>query len=376
MALKTSRNILVFLPNWVGDVVMATPALGSLRRYFAKARITFVGKPTALETLDGLGLCDATIPDGMGRRQRLMRMLHLAVRLRHEDFDLAVLLPNSFRSALTAKFAGIRRIAGYARDCRGWMLQHKLTPPRDKNRRIKPYPTIDYYNDLVAMMGARDVNRRMKLVLTPQQEEQAQALLQQAGVDASRPIVMINPGGSFGPSKLWPAEKYAAVADALADRWGAQIIINVAPNEWPIGEMVRSNMRSRPLIDFTGQPNSLAMLKALVKRCNLLITNDTGARHFAAAMGVDVVTIFGSTNPVWAQIDYPRERIVRAKLSCSPCQKKICPQPAGPKYQQCMAAISVDMVLAAAGELLGPATGASRLPSAPEVQAPAAPEVR
>jgi heptosyltransferase-2 len=352
MAAYKPRNIVVFLPNWVGDVVMATPALGGLRKQCASARITFVGKPTAIDTLEGLGLCDATIIDGMARSQRVMRMLNLATCLRHRDFDMAVLLPNSFRSALTAKLAGIRRIVGYARDGRGWMLQRKLSPPRGEDGRIRPYPTIDYYNNLMAMLGARDIGRRMRLVLSEQQKEEAGALLAQAGADQSRPLVMLNPGGSFGPSKLWSAERYAAVADGLTQRYGAQIIINIAPGEESVGELVRSAMRTEPLIDFTGKPNSLSLLKGLVARCNLLITNDTGARHFAAALGVDVVTIFGSTNPVWAQIDYPRERIVRADLPCSPCQQKICPQPAGPKYHQCMAAITVDMVLSAAGELL------------------------
>lgn len=352
MAAYKPRNIVVFLPNWVGDVVMATPSLGGLRRHCASARITFVGKPTAIDTVAGLGLCDATIVDGIARSQRVMRMLNLATSLRHADFDMAVLLPNSFRAALTAKLAGIRRVVGYARDGRGWLLQRKLSPPRGDDGRIKPYPTIDYYNNLMALIGVRNIGRQMRLVLSEQEKEDARAVLEQAGADPSRLLVMLNPGGSFGPSKLWPAERYAAVADALAQRYGAQIIINIAPGEEAVGELMNSAMRTTPLIDFTGKANSLSLLKALVARCNLLITNDTGARHFAAALGVDVVTMFGSTNPVWAQIDYARERMIRADLPCSPCQQKICPQPAGPKYHQCMAAITVEMVLEAAGDLL------------------------
>jgi heptosyltransferase-2 len=144
------------------------------------------------------------------------------------------------------------------------------------------------------------------------------------------------------------------VADALVDRCGAQILVNAAPNaaERALADSVAHHMRRKPILNLADRDNTLGLLKGLLSRCDLLITNDTGARHIAAAVGAAVVTIFGSTDPVWAKIDYDRERIIRADVPCSPCQKKTCPLPEGPGHHQCMTAVSADTVLEAAGELL------------------------
>jgi heptosyltransferase-2 len=142
------------------------------------------------------------------------------------------------------------------------------------------------------------------------------------------------------------------LADALVDRRGAAIIINAAPSERAIARQVAGAMRRRPAVNLADFDNTIGLLKGLLSRCDLLITNDTGARHIAAALGVPVVTIFGSTDPRWSAIDYQLERIVRLDVPCSPCQKPTCPQPPGPMYHQCMEAITPDAVLAPAEELL------------------------
>jgi heptosyltransferase-2 len=282
-----------------------------------------------------------------------VNFLRMASRLRRERFDLAVLLPNSFRAALLARMGGAKRVAGYDRDGRGWLLSDKLSPIREEGGKFKPVPTIDYYNALAGLVEAPTDSWEMALPVNPADEAAAEALLGEAGVSSDRPIVLLNPGASFGPSKLWPAERYASLADALMERDHAQIIINAAPNEKPIAAEVASRMKQTPAINFAERSNSLGLLKSLMKRSTLLVTNDTGARHFGAAMGIDLVTIFGSTDPVWAQIDYPRERILRADVPCGPCQQKNCPLPPGDSYHQCMKAISVEEVLSAAESLLG-----------------------
>jgi heptosyltransferase-2 len=142
------------------------------------------------------------------------------------------------------------------------------------------------------------------------------------------------------------------VADELIEDLRAGIIINAAPAEKDIASAVEAAMKHPPLVNFARRSNSLGLLKGLLRRCDLLITNDTGARHFAAALGTAVVTIFGSTDPTWAQIDYPRERILRADVPCGPCQKKRCLQPPGPTFHRCMVAIPPEMVAQAARELL------------------------
>ena len=165
-------------------------------------------------------------------------------------------------------------------------------------------------------------------------------------------LVMLNPGAAFGVSKIWPTERYAAIADMLVERRGVKVIINAAPSEQDVAGAVEAAMRHPPVVSFARRANTLGLLKGLVRRCRLLVTNDTGARHFGAAFGIGVVTLFGSTDPVWAQIDYPGERIIRSDVPCGPCQQKQCPLPPGADFHRCMTSITVEQVLPACEELL------------------------
>jgi len=350
-AMSEPRRLVVFLPNWVGDAVMATPALRALRARFASSHIAFAGRAAALEVLSGTDLADASIEDRSKGRAGASGLFSLVGKARRGRFDLAVLLPNSFRAALAARLAGIGRIVGYDRDGRGRLLTDKLPPERLGDGRFKPVPTIDYYMDLVEMLGANPVGREMILAVDPADAARADELLA-ATTGPDQPVVMVNPGASFGPSKLWDPERFAAVADALIEGRDAAILINAAPAEAQIAADVAAAMRHAPALNFAKRPNTIGLLKALMERCRLLITNDTGARHIAAALGIGVVTLFGSTDPTWAQIDYPLERIVRVDFPCSPCQQPVCPHPAGPAYHQCMAAITPERVLAEAETLL------------------------
>ena len=192
----------------------------------------------------------------------------------------------------------------------------------------------------------------MALAVLPRDADAAAALLSEAGLAGRRPLVMLNPGASFGVSKVWSPQRYAALADALIERRGAGIILNAAPSERAVAEAVASAMRHAPGLNLARVENSIGLVKALAARCDLVVTNDTGARHIAAAVGSAVVTLFGSTDPRWSAIDCPRERIIRVDVPCSPCQKRFCYQPPGPAYHQCMEAITVERVLAACQELL------------------------
>lgn len=349
--MNTRKKILVFLPNWVGDVVMATPALRAVREHFAWDHIAYLGRQAAAATLEGTKWADEFILDRSSGKKPSAGFWRLLVHLRRARFDQAILMPNSFRSAMLARLGAVRRVAGYSRDGRGWLLSQKRTPPQDERGWI-PVPAIDYYATLVGMVGVKVASRRMELPVVGADESLAQALLAQARADLARPIVMVNPGASFGTSKLWDPRRFAALCDALIERHGVQIIINAAPPERNIAALVGQTMRHPPLINFAHRENSLGLLKALMGHCRMLVTNDTGARHIAAAMGIGVVTIFGSTDPDWTTIYYGRERIVRTDQPCSPCQMKLCHQPPGPLYHRCMIAISVEQVLAAAEEVL------------------------
>ena len=353
------ENIAVFLPNWVGDVVMATPALRALRRHFGSACITHVGRAAALATLSGTAWADRALLETSTQPPVAANFLAQVGRLRAARFSRAVLLPNSFRSALLARLAGVRWIAGYARGGRGWLLTHRLTPPRQADGRFLPISAVRYYLDLTEAVGAPPEPPRMELGVTPAEAHEAERVLADARVNPRRPIVMLNPGAAFGASKLWAAERFGALADMLVERHGAQIVVNAAPSERPIAGRVVAAMRHAPAVSFAERDNTIGLLKALMRRCRLLVTNDTGARHVAAAMGIGVVTLFGSTDPRWSQIDYEYERIVRASVPCSPCQRKVCPQPPGPLRNQCMAAITPEAVLGACDDVLAVLDGRS-----------------
>jgi heptosyltransferase-2 len=365
---------------------MATPALKALRRHFAQARITHIGRKMSLETLRGSDWADATLAERSNQRPALAGFAATSLAIRAGKFDLAVLLPNSFRSAVLARVGGgIKRVVGYDRDGRGWLLSDKLAPPRGEDGKLSAVPAIVYYNAIATHLGAPDPGWTMELPVSPDNQAAADAMLRDAGItlvpsppSARRsslaaasggggqgwpppitevptspgPLVMLNPGASFGPSKLWPAERFAAVADELIARRGAAVIINAAPAEKAVALAVAAAMRHPPLINLAERENSIGLVKALLLRCDLAITNDTGARHLAVALGAAVVTIFGSTDPARTELHYQRERIIRADVPCSPCQKKQCPLPVGAEFHQCMTAISPSMVLAAAEELL------------------------
>ena len=346
------RRIVVFLPNWVGDVVMGTPTLRALRMSFPDARIAYFGRSIALDTLSGTDWADDVIQAMPKMRSTALGQLQLIGALRRGRFDLAVLMTNSFRTAFLAKLAGIGRIAGYDRDARRLLLTDRILPPRDDSGQLAPISAIDYYADLAGILGVEVSSREMYLPVTEGDEQAVGELFQQAGIDPGRPVVMLNPGASGGTSKIWGPERFAQTADMLIEKRNAQIIINAAPAEKRIAADVAGRMTSSPVINFADRDNTLGLLKSMLRRTDLLITNDTGARHVGVATGSAVVTVFGSTDSLWAEINCPRERIVSVEVDCGPCGRKLCNQIPGPMYHQCMCNVTAEMVVEAAEELL------------------------
>jgi len=351
------RSIVVFLPNWVGDVVMATPTLRALRASFPKASITYLGRPIAIDTLSGTDWADEFIIASSAMRTAATGQLEIVGTLRRSRFDLAILMTNSFRTAILARLAGIRRIAGYNRDARGFLLSDRISPPRDDKGKLEVISALDYYADLAGLLGVDVDDRRMELPVTDADEAAADELWAQSGVDPEKPLVMLNPGASGGTSKIWGPERYAQAADALIENRNAQIVINAAPREKRIAADVADRMKHTPIINFAHRDNTLGLLKSMLRRTDVLVTNDTGARHIGAAMGASLVTVFGSTDPLWAKIDCRDEIIVSVEVDCGPCGKKLCGQIPGPKYHHCMHKVTSCMVVDAVEELLDASRG-------------------
>ncbi len=347
-------RILVTIPSWVGDAVMATPALLALRRRYHRARLVHLVRPYVEDVLDGLNLADEIIhwPSPSAAPGQPRGWAELIRQLRRRHFDLAVLLTNSFRSALAAWLGGSRRRLGYRRDGRGLLLTDPLDPPRI-GRRFRPIPALDYYNALARHAGCEDPGDQLRLATSTADERTIERRLEQGPTD--RPLITLNPGANYGAAKCWPAEYYAQLSDALVDRHNARVVASLGPREREIADRLRSAAR-QPLEIFVDPPLGLGPLKALVRRSRMLITNDTGPRHFAAAFGVPVVTIFGSSDPAWTDTRFALERSVRLALDCQPCMKRICPL----QHHHCMRQLMPERVLEVVEELLSAVPQAER----------------
>ncbi|MCP4248428.1 MAG: lipopolysaccharide heptosyltransferase II [bacterium] len=353
------NRILIVLPNWVGDVVMATPALRALRARFAGASIVYLARPMMNDLVAGSGWADEVVNwDPKGRNRRGRAMMGLAARLRRRRFDWAVLLTNSFRSALLVRLAGIRRRIGYDRDARRLMLTDRL-PVKRIDGRIAVTRMVDYYGRLAEHLGCDPPGDRLELFTDPDDDRVIDRRLIALDIDAgSTPggLVVISPGASYGAAKLWLPERFAAVADHLIDRHGVAVVISCAPGEEPLARRI-ADLCKRQVHVLDDPVTTLGQFKSLIRRCDLLINNDTGPRHVAKAFGVPIVTVFGPTHQGWTDTDYPLERKVAVSVDCGPCQKKLCPIE-GPTRLCCMTGVTVEMVTAAAAELLAkrPAT--------------------
>jgi heptosyltransferase-2 len=350
------RKILVVQPSWVGDAVMATPMLRALRELYPEAEISYLLRRYVKEVFTGMPWADRLITYRTGKTKAMAGkgLFDLAARLRSAHFDLAVLLPNSFKTALICKMAGIKKVVGYERDGRGFLLSDRLLPVKERGKFI-PSPIVKYYLGLAQYLGSKNRDLSLKLFVTDTDRREAAAVFASAALDSAidrpasqggPPLILLNPGAQYGAAKCWLPENFAAVGDRFAAELGASVLISASPKERRIVEAIRMRMKHKP-IDLSSHGLTLGALKEIVRRCDLMVTNDTGPRHIAAAMDVPVVTIFGPTFPEWTEIYYAKERQVAVKVFCGPCQKKTCPLD-----HRCMTRITPAMVYDAATQLL------------------------
>jgi lipopolysaccharide heptosyltransferase II len=340
-------NLAVFLPNWIGDAVMATPALRALRRHHQGARIVGVLKPYVAGVLEGGDWFDRLVFFNGG--PWLQSVAAVAWQLRREKIDLAVLFPNSFRSALTAWLGGCKQRIGYARYGRSPLLTDALPVIRDDRGRPLPRPIIDAYNLLTRRAGCPDPGYRMELFTTEADEARAEEVWRRTGLDRYPEVICLNPGAAFGAAKHWPAEYFVALARSLVARRGCGVLVLCGPAERDLARAIATKAGVSSLAD---SPLSLGLTRACVRRADLLITTDSGPRHFAAALGRPVVSLFGPTHIAWTETYYAGEICLQKEVPCGPCQKRTCPL----GHHRCMQELLPEEVLAAACHLLDSTT--------------------
>jgi heptosyltransferase-2 len=330
-------------PTWVGDIVMATPALRALRARNPDAEIVVSGRAYTEDLLRGLASVDRFVSEP-GRALRAV--LAHARALRRERFDQAVLLPDSARAALPAFLARIPVRCGYARDpLRRLLVNRALEVPSESGGRV-PISMVERYLRVTRVLGCPDAGERTEIGLDDDARARTGARLAASGVGAEDALLVVTPGAAFGASKLWPAEHFAAACDGITDRLGLRTVIAPGPGEEPVAREIEGLMK-RPVQNLVDPTLSLRELSALIERSRLLLSNDTGPRSMAVALDRPVVVLMGPTDPRHTHHLMERQRVLREPVDCSPCHLKVCPID-----HRCMTRLSPERAVEAAAELL------------------------
>lgn len=338
-----TNTVLVFCPNWVGDVVMATPVFKCLRQNYPDARIIGLIRGYAKGVVEDAPWFDQLIEMNDKTWRGFVRLVFQIRRLKGQ---IAVVLPHTFRSALLARLGGARRIYGYRRNGRSTLITDGPRPLRDGGR-IRPVPMVDYYLEICRRLQLTiDRDTKPRLFIARSLQERGNRLLERYGIGPDDMVIGLNPGAQYGASKCWPPEHFARLAELLEQRWNCRLLLFIGPGEESIGDEIVQ--LSRAAIINTGPDQvDLALLKPLIQRCRLLVTNDTGPRHYAVAFDIPVVVIMGPTDPRYTHANLEKTRVLRQELDCSPCHLKECPL-----EHSCMRDITPQDVLQAAEQLV------------------------
>lgn len=298
-------RLLVVCPSWLGDTVMATPALRLIRRSFPGIFVGGLMRPGLDELLAGSDFFDEV---HIARASGVMGPKHAAAKVRPRRYDAALLLTNSFSTALTTRLAGIPRRIGYDRDLRGVLLTDKLRAPTRADGSWAPTPAVDYYLRLVreCLLGERAAPAAdddfLELGVTAEQESAGRDVLAKAGIDPGVRFAILNPGGN-NEAKRWPADRFARLAAFLHRVHGLRVVVNGSPGERDLTEHIATTSGLGPAcVSLATLGITIGSLKSVVRRASLMVTNDTGPRHLAAALGVPLVTMFGPTDHRWTTI--------------------------------------------------------------------------
>jgi heptosyltransferase-2 len=341
-------KVLIRATNWVGDAIMALPALRAVRLRFPEAEIAIVARPYVADIYRDQAICNQLIAyDPNSQHAGFSGRERLATELRAQKFDVALLLQNAFDAAWLAWRANIPERIGYARDGRSFLLTKALPVPRHEE--IPPHEKF-YYLELVRRAGWLDCVEDESLItlnVPDEKRRSAAEFLHKFGVRPGIRRIAIGAGASYGSAKCWPPSRFAEVANRLQSEAEADIILFGTTAEENVSAAIASAMR-RPPIDLTGK-TSIADLPALLSQCHLFIGNDSGAMHVASAVGLPIVAVFGPTDPFGTAPVTPRCTIVQEKPYCSPCFLRRCPTD-----HRCMTAITADMVEAAGRPWLSP----------------------
>ncbi len=338
------KKILIRGTNWIGDVIMSLPAVSSVRKTFPNSHIVVLAKPWVADLYRACSEVDDVIVfESPGRHDGLRGKLRLAEELRDGKFDIAILLQNAIEAGIIAWLAHIPIRAGYNSDCRGFLLTHSV----HRTREVRKIHQIYYYLEMVKTLGFNEAGEKIRIAPEKDARAAAERILKENGIHEGETIIGIAPGATYGPAKMWFPKRFAEVADRLADEFSAKIVLFGSPGDRERADLVQEHSSNR-MINIAGA-TTLKNAIAVIKKCNLFISNDSGLMHLAGALEVPLVAIFGSTNPVTTSPPGKKSVVIHKDISCSPCLKKECPTDF-----RCMDLIYSDDVFSIARGLLQP----------------------
>lgn len=319
-----SRRVVVFAPNWLGDAVMALPALADIRRGWPDAVIHVAARPSIAPLVPLMPDLDGVV--------RLADRRTSIDAIAAGGYDVALLLPNSFHSAWVARRAGVPERWGFGTEFRRVLLTRAVPAP------VRVHQAA-YFQHLTTALGFAPGALMPRLALPAGAATAAADILRARGWDGHQPLVAFAPGAAFGGAKRWPAASFAATIEALAADGVRAVLIGAPADRRAAGEVVANLRSGPPAIDVTGATD-LLQLAGVLDHCRALVTNDSGAMHFAAALGTDVTAIFGPTNERETRPLGPsRATVLHGDVWCRPCMLRECPL-----TQRCMTRVTPDAV--------------------------------
>ncbi|MCC6547372.1 lipopolysaccharide heptosyltransferase II [Candidatus Sumerlaeota bacterium] len=337
---KSVKKIAVRLTNWVGDCVMNTPFLHRLREIFPNAGIVAVGRKNVAMILkphpdvDEVWAIDDSTPAHFAQS---------VARVRRIKADIGFILPNSIKTAALFAAAGIPHRIGYNRDARRVLLNHPVTlRPED----LAVHEVRYYLRLLHFWEGDAKDPPPLRLMLTDEERAQGEHWLQSHGVEPGQMVVGLNPAAIYGTAKRWLPERFAEVGAHFMRAHGARVVVTGLQQEHDIAQQV-CDAGDATFINAAGKMK-LRDLMAFIERCNLFVTNDSGAMHVAAAFGTNLIAVFGSTDWVTTAPLSSRARIVRVETVCAPCILRHCPID-----HRCMTGVTAQRVIDEAEDLIG-----------------------
>jgi heptosyltransferase-2 len=341
-------NIGIVLPNWIGDCVMATPALRAIRRsYPSPHHIVGVMKPYVADVLAGTQWLDETLLYDRTSRDPQLHFAGVAQQLRTRRLDVLVLLTNSLSSAWLAWRSGAKQRIGFARNGRSLLLTQRLQAPR-ANRKWLPISAVDYYLELAYALECPTELRRLELRTTPADERAADRIWRKFGFNRDEKVVVLSTGGAFGEAKSWPDEYFAQLARRIASELETSVLVICGPAERASAAAIEKTAAHSLVKSLAGEELSLGLSKACVRRSGLMIATDSGPRHFAAAFAVPIISLFGPTDPRWSINYHAGETRLFHPVDCGPCAQRKCPL----QHHDCMRKLDVERVFAAAAKKL------------------------